>query len=219
MGCTESRQVTSAEKYMRKWETECSFAQVEGREADIGLRRYALDWKLTPDQLTKIASDLGFSLKNNKAAQHRHFIRSFQQAGFYSAQEMLVALVLLGKGLQTVKLELLFEIFEKQSANLISAPTIRRMASVMLKVAILKAPLLIPSSNLAMAAEVSNYLNTLKIGLSKATSALAEALLDRRTTLTLEEFKVTAANVRMADVTTCGGLRDFAISASLRQRK
>ena len=93
------------------------------------------------------------------------------------------------------------------------------MASVMLRVAILKAPLLVPTSNLAMAAEVNHYLNTLKIGLSKATSALAEALLDRRTTLTLEEFKVTAANVRMADVTTCGGLRDFAISASLRQRK
>lgn len=219
MGCTETRPATSAEKYMREWEAVCSPAKVPVRKADLVLRRYAVGWKLTPDQLARVASDLGVSLQNDKVAQHRHFFRSFRQAGLYSGQEIAVALVLLGEGAKTEKLELLFELFEKQCANSLPAHSVQDMASALLRVAVLKAPLLIPANNLELTSEVGEYVSTLKASLNKASSALAEALLDRRTTLTMEELVVTAENVRMADITTCGGLRDFAISVSLGQRR
>lgn len=213
MGCVTSRSSVSAEKYLREREATCSPAQAMARDADLTIRRYSQEWTLTPDQLSKVTSLLGVSLQNDKVARHHDFFRSFRKQGMYQALILLVALVLLGQGSKQEKLELIFEAFEEKCANAISARRIHSMASILLQVAILKAPLLALNPSSEMKLELQWYLNTLKVGLRLATSALANSLLAGRSSLSLKEFLAQGP-----DITNCGELRNFAIRVSSQKQ-
>lgn len=217
MGCAESRKAINAEKQFREAEAAFSFNQLSAREADIAVRRYALDWRLTPDQIARVASDLGLSLKNDKSARHRDFFVSFRMEGMYSALELLLALVLLGRGTQEEKLEIVFESFDQKSANVISERTVGIMVALLMKIALLKTPLLAPVSSKSI--ETAQYMATLKRNLSIASSALTKKLLAKRASLSLDDFKATARSGEMPDIVDCGALRDFAISVSLGEKK
>ena len=217
MGCVESRKATNAENQFREAEATYCFDQLSAREADIVVRRFALDWKLTPDQMVRVTSDLGLSLKNNKSARHRDFFQSFRREGMYSAFELLLALVLLGRGAQQEKLEIVFETFDQKSANVISAHTVGVMVAILMKIAVLKTPLLAPVSSRNI--EIVQYMTALKTNLTSASSALTEKLLAKRESLSLGDFKAIAGSREMPDIVNCGGLRDFAISVSLGEKK
>jgi len=215
MGCTVSRSSVSAEKYLRERETACSLARARARNADLTIRRYAQEWILTPDQLSKATSLLGVSVENDIVARYHRFFHSFRKEGLYQALYLLVALVLLGQGSKEEKLELIFEAFDEKCANVIFIRTVHSMASMLLKVAILKAPLLALAPNIETRTKLQWYLHQLKAGLPFATSALTNLLLAGKPSLSLKDF---LANSQSTDITNCGELRDFAIRVSPKQQ-
>lgn len=216
MGCTVSRSSVSAEKYLRERESVCGPAKASVRDADITLRRYAQNWQLTPDQWSKAASHLGVSIENDAIARHRDFFRSFRREGFYAAKDLLVALVLLGQGTQQEKLELIFEAYQEKCADSLPAHTIHSMSSTLLQIAILRTTLLSRAPNKEIETEVKQYLTRFKVGMRFAASALADSLLAGRKSLSLEDFLATS---QKAGIASCGGLRDFAVRASLQATK
>lgn len=216
MGCAGSRSSFNAEKYLRERESACSPANASVRDADVTVRRYAQNWQLTPDQWSKAASSLGVSVENDQIARHRDFFRGFRREGFYAAKDLLLALVLLGQGTRQEKLELIFEIYQEKCASFLLAPTILSMSFSLLQIAILKTTLLSRPPNIEMKTEVKQYLSSLKREMQHAASVLAGLLLAGRKSLSIDEF-VSAGS--KADITSCGGLRDFAVSASLQTTK
>lgn len=217
MGCVESRKANNTEEHIREVEATHSFRQFSAREADIAVRRYAVDWKLTPDKMARVTSDLGLSMKNDKSVRYRDFFQSFRREGMYSAIELLLSLVLLGRGEQEEKLEIVFETFDPKSANVISARTAGTMLTTLIRIAIMKTPLLVLAT--IKGVETVQYMGTLHKNLSLATSALATKLLAKRESLSLSDFKATAGSKEMPNIVNLGGLRDFAISVSLGEKK
>lgn len=124
-----------------------------------------------------------------------------------SEEHLLVTAILLSAGSPLDKSAALYHVFDEGFLNSLSSSTLHDLFTLLFRTSIDDLPVL---SSQPIDTEVQMYLEKAHIHLEYAVKAVLQAIMEKQTSLTIEEFAKRMARYRAGELTSPEGIRAFA---------
>lgn len=124
-----------------------------------------------------------------------------------SEEQLLVTAILLGGGSPLDKAAALYHVFDEGFLNSLPVSTLRELFTLMFRIAIDDLPLL---SSQRTEEDVQKYLRKAQMNSPRAVQTVLEAILEKQSSLSLEEFAKRMGKYRGEELTCPEGIRTFA---------
>jgi hypothetical protein len=133
-----------------------------------------------------------------------------------SEEHLLVTAILLAGGSPLDKAAALYHVFDEGFLNSLSSATLQDLFTLLFRISIDDLPLL---SSQRSDAEVQKYLEKAHIHSEYAVQTVLQAILEKQTSLTIDEFAKRIAKYRGGELTFPEGIRVFAKSCGEKKAK
>lgn len=210
MGCTDSRSdLSDVEMTLTTSEFLLRFHSAKVQQTDFVFRKFSSHGLVNSSQLAEALSSLSFKPKEN--LQVKAFYDSLSAAqGNISLKKLLIASILLGKGTDLEKAELLFEVFDDDNSRTLPESAIRGLVDDLYEVVVLHLPTLVPTSpSTEDTVKVQNYIEQIKFRGDRGREKLVLKLLDGKSAISVGNFKNFIVSLDNRSLMKTWGLRDF----------
>mmetsp|Transcript_25770 Transcript_25770/g.45383 ORF Transcript_25770/g.45383 Transcript_25770/m.45383 type:complete len:246 (+) Transcript_25770:6247-6984(+) len=210
MGCTDSRSELSDVEYTLTTTERClTFHISKAWQSDFVIRKFSSQGKINASQLAEALIYLNFRGRNDP--QVKAFYDSISGAnGIVSMKQLLIATILLGKGTDLEKADLLFEVYDDEDSRVLREIAVKNFVSDLYEVVVVHLPTLIttqpPSEDNV---KVTNYIEQIKFRGDRGKEKLAAKLLDNKPSITSGDFKGSLTSPDNRTLLKTWGLRDF----------
>lgn len=213
MGCASHRHVVSDEEStLVEQERKLKYFGQSAVHVDQVLRKYSHEGSVTTAQFAAAAADLHLKVDaDGPNSRIGLFYDTLKRGGAFKLNQLLLTGLLLSEGHQAAKAELVYEIYDPESTNVLPAGKVTDMVADLLDISVTKLQVLIgPGQNgPADPTSVNFYIDKLLVHRKSTDDKLAAAILQGKAQITKAEFVAVLGTKKLRHLLTSSGFREY----------
>jgi hypothetical protein len=209
MGCTSHRlKLNDEEAALAELERELNWHVHSAVGLDRVLRKHSYQGQLIESQFTAASSVLRLKITGGTTGRIAAFYSDLKHGDSYSLNKLLILGILLGAGTTAAKAELLFEVFDHESSEVLKADNVKRLVSDLYKTAVHLLPTLLgtaPTS--AVLPSAFYYIDRLRMYADEVKTQLEQKLIGDKQAVTKADFKKEFEGESLSNLLSSSGFR------------